>query len=292
MSCIALAAGCSRDSACKEDRPVEGRIVAPDGVAVRYQVCGEGEPSLVFIHGWSCDRSVWRHQWDYFKKEHKVAALDLPGHGKSLGFHRRAWTMEAYGGDVAAVVRELNLTNVILVGHSMGGAVMIEAAREMPNRVTALIGVDTLHDVDEHMSDRAIRQFIEPLRAEFKEGVESLVRRSYFVRGTDPDLVDSMAELMRSSPPPVALGAMEELFRYDAAEALNDIEVPIRCINSDLYPTDVAAGTRHAGDFKVLLMRGLGHFPMLEEPTLFNELLEAVIEEVQVSRLTLTAEPE
>ena len=57
--------------------------ISSDGVDIHYEVHGEGEPTLVFIHGWSCDRSYWQAQVEYFAKQYQVITIDLAGHGES-----------------------------------------------------------------------------------------------------------------------------------------------------------------------------------------------------------------
>ena len=113
-----------------------------DGVPLLYDVDGLGSPALVFVHGWSCDRTYWERQFDHFKSEHLVVMLDLAGHGES-GLDRTAWSMEAFGKDVASVVEKLDLNKVVLIGHSMGGTVILEAAQILPSRISALVPVDT-----------------------------------------------------------------------------------------------------------------------------------------------------
>ena len=125
-----------------------GTVKEPDGVDIRYEVAGSGEPALVFVHGWSCDRSYWRAQTDHFEASHRVVAVDLGGQGES-GLGRKDWTMTAFGGDVRAVVEALALRKIILVGHSMGGHVIVEATQLMPDRVAALVLVDTFDNVDQ-----------------------------------------------------------------------------------------------------------------------------------------------
>ena len=98
---------------------------------------------LVFVHGWSCDSRYWRAQIPYFSQKYRIALVDLAGHGHS-GFGRSNYTMGSFGEDVLAVVEALGAEKVILIGHSMGGIVIAEAARLMPEKVLGLIGVDTL----------------------------------------------------------------------------------------------------------------------------------------------------
>ena len=126
-------------------------VAAPDGVEIRYETAGAGDPALIFIHGWSCDRSYWRAQMAHFAKSHRVVALDLGGHGES-GFGREAWTIDSFGGDVAAVIDELGLERAVLIGHSMGGDVALAAARRLPGRIDGLVWVDTYRELGEPRS--------------------------------------------------------------------------------------------------------------------------------------------
>ncbi len=126
---------------------VTANVMSADGVAIGYDVRGSGPVALVFIHGWMCDRTHWRHQIDAFAEGHTVVTLDLAGHGNSVG-NRDSWTIDRFGADVQAVVEVLDLPRVILVGHSMGGPIALEAAAHMPDRVLGVVGVDTLHNVE------------------------------------------------------------------------------------------------------------------------------------------------
>lgn len=74
--------------------------------------------------------------------------------------------------------------------------------------------------------------------------------------------------------------ALESLIDYDEAEALAAVKAPLRLINSDRWPTDLAAARRHKPDVELAVMPGLGHFPMLEDPAEFNRLLERALAEL------------
>jgi len=115
---------------------------SPDSIRIAYDVRGDGIPALIFVHGWSCDRSYWKNQVVSFSKNFKVVTVDLAGHGES-GLGRKSWTIEAFGSDVVAVVKKLGLKRVMLIGHSMGGDVIAETARQLPGIVVGLIMIDT-----------------------------------------------------------------------------------------------------------------------------------------------------
>src|SRR5438105_10350898 len=94
-----------------------------DDTPIAFEEQGQGSPAVVFVHGWACDRTYWRHQVDRFQRRAKVVTLDLAGHGES-GADRSEWSIAGFGADVAAVVQALELRDVVLVGHSMGGDVI------------------------------------------------------------------------------------------------------------------------------------------------------------------------
>jgi pimeloyl-ACP methyl ester carboxylesterase len=99
-----------------------GKVTAPDGLQISYESRGSGDRALVFIHGWSCDRSYWKAQLPAFEDRYRVVAVDLAGHGESDA-GRAAYTIHAFAADVVAVIDELALEDVVLIGHSSGGDV-------------------------------------------------------------------------------------------------------------------------------------------------------------------------
>jgi pimeloyl-ACP methyl ester carboxylesterase len=85
---------------------------------------------------------------------------------------------------------------------------------------------------------------------------------------------------MCSGPAEVGIGASQAYLEFDRREALRQVRKPIYCINSDMGVTNVEAGRRYAASFEVRLMSGVGHFVMLEDPEVFNQLLTETINEL------------
>ena len=136
--------------------------LSSDGISICFEVHGtEGSP-LVLVHGWSCDRGYWRGQVEHFARGHRVVTVDLAGHGES-GLGRERWTMPAFGDDVAAVVEKLDLDNVVLVGHSMGGDVIVETALRLRGRIAGLVWVDVYSKLGDS-GHRDADAFMEPFR--------------------------------------------------------------------------------------------------------------------------------
>ena len=250
--------------------------VSADGVPVCYEVHGDGSPPLALVHGWCCDRSYWDRQVGHFSQRHKVVTIDLAGHGES-GLDRKAFTMESFGDDVVAVVDKLGLEHVVLVGHSMGGPVIIEAARRMPDRVIGLVGIDTFRDVELSRTGEQIDEIVAPMQADFVKAVRSFVRETMFVTSSDPGFAEQVVGDMAAAPPEVGISAIYEFLSNDASlrKGLREVKAPIFAIISNYRANNIEGAQRHG--IEVALMSGVGHFSMMEDPTTFNTLLGEVV---------------
>ena len=134
---------------------------------IRYRVIGSGEPALIFIHGWSSDSTYWDAQLDFFSKHYTVVTLDLAGHGDS-GTARAEWTMPAFGADVVSVAQQIPNQRLMLVGHSMGGPVALEAARRLKGRIIGIVGVDTFGNIGlPRPTPKELEARVAPMRRDF-----------------------------------------------------------------------------------------------------------------------------
>ena len=291
-SCLLLTGACASP---RSALPTENAALASDGVSIRYRSAGRDkpEPTIVLVHGFGGDATFWDAQIAHLSKEHRVLALDLPGHGKSGTDRVDNWTMEAFGDDVRAVCDEAGASSIILIGHSMGGPVILEAAHLMPDRVLVLVAVETFHDVENRMSEEILQQLTQELAADYPTAVERMTRQFLFTPDADTQIVETVVARMRSLPPDVAIALMESMSRYDVAQSLEQVHVPIRCINTtELMPNVVESAKRHAQDFELRTMDGVSHYPMMEAPDRFNELLDEVIAEgMGAARKTSSAQP-
>ena len=94
---------------------------------------GDGDPPIILIHGFTCNLSNWKEQLSGLSDSHRCVAVDLPGHGASAA--PREATIEALAEAVNQTLDELGLTEVVLVGHSMGCRVVSETFSQSPGRV-------------------------------------------------------------------------------------------------------------------------------------------------------------
>lgn len=280
--------GGSPDSTGKTDADPSGMVaaearVSDRGVSIDYKSCGGGDTTLLFVHGWAIDQTYWSSQMEEFCPGYHVVTMDLPGHGKS-GKNREAWAVEDYAGDVRAVLDHLDLENVVLIGHSMGGNIILEAGLDN-DRVLALVGVDNFKTVGAVYTDEAkvrIAELIDQLRTHFDSTAVAYARRYLFQPTTDSAVVQRVLESVQEVDSVVATAAMAGVVEYTPRESnrLSHLEKPLYLINSSATPTDTA-GLRSTGvDFKVLDVGPTGHSPMLEDPQAFDSLLRQVLQDI------------
>jgi len=264
--------------------PEEGTARSADGVAVHYRVSGAGDPALVFIHGWSCDGSYWDGQTAAFAENHRVVMIDLAGHGDS-GLDRVAYSLAAFGEDVVAVADALDLQDMILVGHSMGGPVAVEAAERLSGRVRGIVGVDTFKNPSYSFSSRRVRRLVAPYRKDFVTATMGYVKQ-LFPETADPDLVERIATDMASGSATAgaeALKATLDWYVLYSRDKLTSLKVPLFCINSDMHPTKVEEMQEVVPYFDVRYIFDVGHFPMVEAPDTFNGLLIDVVAQMRTA---------
>ncbi len=257
----------------------EGDATSADGIPIHYKLYGKGDVSLVFVHDWCTNMKYWEEQIPSFGVNFKVATLDLAGHGQS-GTGRTAWTMEAFGQDVAAVIEKLDLQNVVLIGHGMGGPVILEAARLIPGRAIGLVGADSFHDLYmEAVDEDQIRLAMQPYQENHQEQIREYVRLTWFSPNSDHDQMSEIILDMIKTPKEVALGALEELLRYDATESFKQVQLDVRGVQTTHMDVSYDVTQTHAKSIWVEYLDGLGHFIMLEDPQAFNRHLANYINE-------------
>ena len=276
--CVALVA-LSPPARAGSQGDVSGTATSPDGIPIRYHAAGKGDPALVFVHCGGCERGFWDGQMAHFAAKHRVVALDLAGHGQSGG-GRKDWTIAAFGQDVVSVVEALGLKRVVLIGHSLGGPVVLEAARRMPGRVTGLVLVDTLVDFEQRLAAEEMEKLLSALQADYRATTTAMLSKLFFSASTPEPVKARVLETVLSGPQEMGVALARSSMAYDPLPALREIKAPIRAINSDLFPTNVEGNRRYVPDYQVAIMKGVGHYLMLEQPEAFNALLAEALREL------------
>ena len=259
-----------------QSKPESAVVNASDGVPIHYSVAGKGEPALVFIHCWGCNRSFWENQVAEFSKTNRVVTIDLPGHGES-GMGRKNWSIESYGDDVKTVVTKLGLKRVVIVGSSMGGPIALEATKRMPDNVVAIVPVDSLQNVEQTLTPEQIDGVIKQMQADYKNATTGLLNQFFFSANTPEAVKTRVINEAISRPPDTAVAILKGIFVYSPGPTLKEIKVPIKAINADLNPTNLEINRKYAPQFDAVIIKGTGHYPMLEDPVRFNQMLADIL---------------
>jgi len=268
-----LFAGCQTTGKADFNSMASDNIASFDGSRIAYDVRGEGDITIVFIHGWVCNSSFWRPQVEFFAADYRVVTIDLPGSGLS-SLDRSEYSMDSFGKDVAAVVGKLGAEKIVLVGHSMGGPVSLEAAKILGDKVIGIVGVDSFYTSFKHpKSDDELERFIQAFEGNFVGTTEAMVR-SMFTPAADPELVDSIVAEMSSADKEGALSMIRAYFKWhdeNSEASLKEFAPILRNINA--APT----GKEEPLDESVLLITNVGHFIAQVAPDRFNEVLVGVV---------------
>ncbi len=258
-------------------------VLSTDKSKIHYKETGQGKITLVFVHGWLGNINWWNNQQDFLQEKYKIIQIDLGGHGKS-DKSRKEWTSKQYVDDIKTVIDQLNSSEIILVGHSMSGAFVLEASLEIP-KVKAIILVDTLKDLDQDFTPEQAEQFMfSNYRKDFKSAVENILPQYLFV-GETPDMIKhQLQNEFLQNDPELVINALKPLYEMNIRKIAKLIDIPVRAINSDATPTNIENNRKYLKDYDFMTIIGTGHYPMLENPTVFNELLEKTIEELTKER--------
>jgi len=265
---------------CKTNQPTLVKIT-DQGVNIAYTDNGTGDTTLLFVHGWCINKSYWTNQVNYFSKKYRVVTVDLPGFGQS-GKNRKVWTPEAYGRDIDSAMAQLDLKNVILIGHSMAGDIVLQAAVNAPDRVIGLVGVDNFKNLGhvQTIHDKAdYAQAIDSLRHHFKRLAFEYVNQALFYKTTADSIKKRVLDDVAKADTVIAAACLEET-DFNETKQLVAAEKKLYLINSDYTPTDTTGFKTYNIPYQVFYIHATGHFPMIEKPKEFNLLLGQIIAKI------------
>jgi len=262
----------------KEASDSETVKISNGGVNINYDDTRKGDTTLLFVHGWCINKDYWKDQLDFFRSKYRVVAVDLPGFGAS-GKNREQWSVEAYGEDLSVVMQQLDLKNVILVGHSMSGNIVVEAALHNKDRVIGIVGVDNFKNAgwDPTQPDTAAANFYKGARRNYKAVVLPYASQYLFSSATDSLVKARVMNDIASADTVIAIDCLERGDSYPGTDKLASLKKKIYLINSDYTPTDTAALTKRGIAYVLLPIHGTGHYPMNENPSGFNKLLQEAV---------------
>ena len=256
---------------------------------IHHVVAGSGSPPLVFVHGFGCDHTDWNAQVAHFSPRHQTIAVDLRGHGLSPGAATDC-SIERCGADVAEVMRALDLRPAMLIGHSMGCRIVVEAALQAPDHVAAVVLVDGSQFAPDM---GAVLQENFALPDGYAKMTDSIFRQMFTAR-SDRAVAGAVIARARRLPRPIGEKMLADMQRYDVhrlAASLGCLRVPVLVVQCTYSNEKRERQTMRAGQetpylamvranvpsARVEIIPDTGHFPQLDEAAATNALIEGFV---------------
>jgi len=227
---------------------------------------------LIFIHGSGSTSKVWKYQFD-LDVNHDLIALDLPSHGKSSKFSKLS--LELYVNVLEALIKQLNYTEVILCGHSLGGAIIQSFYFKNPNLVNRLILVGSGARL------RVSPVILDSLKSDYDEFLNSLPFGA-FSRKTSNKIVSTYIKETSKVGQEVTYQDFAICDKFDTMALTSSIKVPILIIvgkDDKLTPVKYANYYKEkASNSELFIIEKAGHMVMIEQPEKFNEIIKKSID--------------
>ncbi|MEO6316034.1 MAG: alpha/beta hydrolase [Chitinophagaceae bacterium] len=252
---------------------------------IRYVITGNGAITLLFVHGSYIDQSYWKDQVAFFNRDYTVVTFDLPGHGVS-GRERQHWSMQGFAEDVVALIKKLDLKNVILIGHSIGADINLMAANQYAGPIIGFIAIDIFKNAAMPLSEDYQQQAAgikAKLETDFAPTNEAYARMALLTPATPAIIAERVVQAYRNAWAPMAIATTPEIFTMFQVERelLPKLAFKLYLINVDYTPADENALREYAGSgYQLFHMDGTCHYPMLEHPETLNTLLKEAIENI------------
>jgi len=261
--------------------PTEASVASADGVSIHYVAEGRGRV-VVLVHCLDCNLHYWDGVAADLARDHRVIRLDLAGNGRS-GANRKTWSIENFVSDIRAVLNATGVDRFTLVGHSMSGTIALEAARQLGERVTGVVPIDSVLDVDAHLPTELREKVLADLHADYRGFIEKQLP-SLLPPNPDPKVVARVEADALAGEPARTAAILESLFTYREDLALEGLAMPIVAIAADRRPVALDHNRAHAPQFDARVLKDTSHWLMLDKPTEFQRTLREVVESIELGK--------
>ncbi len=259
----------------------ENANIKVNDVAIAYNQCGNGDTTLLFVHGWCINKEYWNDQSAYFCNRYKVVTLDLPGFGRS-GKNRTNWAFEQYADDINEFIKEKKLKNVILIGHSMSGDILLLMDTKYPESVIGIVGIDNLKRPGVKLLEEESKQvesFFAIMDSSFSGTVEVYTKQNLFPPSADTSIVSRVVNDFKMNDSVIAMKVLRSLLDVSQKERdmMQQLKHTLYLVNSDGDRTQIDSLKKYCkASAEVVFVHGTGHYPMIEKPAEFNAALQKV----------------
>ena len=249
------------------------------------RIVGRGQRPMLFAHGFGCDQNMWRFMAPAFEDEYKVIVFDHVGAGRSdlAAYDREKYgSLDGYARDILELIDELDLSDVVFVGHSVSAMIGVLAAKRDPSRFGALILVGPspryLNDdgYEGGFSRQDIAELLDSLDSNYL-GWSTAMAPAIMGNADRPELGTELANSFCRTDPAIASQFARVTFLSDNRADLAKVDLPtliLQCSDDIIAPKSVG-GFIHAQMPNSVLVQltATGHCPNLSAP---EETAEAI----------------
>jgi sigma-B regulation protein RsbQ len=250
-------------------------------VLSRNNVVEQGQPGgqpLLFAHGFGCDQNMWRYVWPRFEQDYRVVLFDHVGAGRSdLSAYDpgKYGSLRGYAADIVDICRELDLRDVVLVGHSVSAMIGVLAAAERPERFGALVLVapSPRYIDDGDYVGGFTREDIDGLLTSLESnylGWSSAMAPVIMGNADRPELGEELENSFCRTDPAIAAHFARTTFLSDNRADLARVRTPalvLQCSDDAIAPEGVGAYVdARLADSRLVRLAATGHCPNVSAP--------------------------
>ncbi len=255
------------------------------------KISGSGKQPMLFAHGFGCDQNMWRFVIPAFEKSYRIISFDYVGAGKS---DLRAYNSERYSNlngyaqDVLEICRELELADVVFVGHSVSSMIGVLAAIKEPRYFAdlILIGPSPCYINDGEYTGGFERKDIEELLDTMDRnyiGWANFLAPAIMKNADRPELSQELTQSFCSTDPRIAREFAAATFFSDNRQDLLKVTTPsliLQCSEDIIAPLAVGDFLHaHLKNSELKVMKATGHCPHMSHPEETIELMKAYLRE-------------
>lgn len=247
-------------------------------VEIEYQLCGnKNSETILFVHGLGANLSQFESQQDYFSDKYKVLSINLRGHGNSKLLHEPTtsdFELHKMADDVIELLDRLRISEVHYVGNSMGGNIGYEILKSKPKILKSFATYGTTGQLGTSKFSLKAMNFTYKILS--PKAIGNLSKTA----GQTKESKQKIKEMMTKVNIATLLKIVPNLANFDYLDVIKSSNTPSliikgekdNSINKVVKNTIVEFEKR--GDFKLYEMKDVGHFANLDNPDLFNKVLE------------------
>lgn len=249
-----------------------------------YEFGDRKNPSIIFVHGFPFDHTMWKEQINELQKDHHIVVYDIRGLGESYVGDGQ-YTMEAYVSDLFSVMEGMKLNKPVLCGLSMGGYISLRAVEVGEDKFSGLILLDTKSQSDDDNGKLVRSNSINKINIEGLASFAESFVSNLFAEENKEELVDVYNDTIRMAQSHNPLGVKGALIamlsRTDTTKNLEKIMIPTLVMGGAFDkltpPTVMREMADKIRDSEYASVPRAGHMAPLENPSFVNDMIRGFI---------------